>query len=96
MPSEIRYQRNSDFIFRKIVEEMVLIPVHQNVANMDAIFTLNGVGVFIWEQLAEPMTKDNLQTLLLDEYEVDPRVLMTDLDVFLGQMKELGAVGEVI
>lgn len=96
MPSEIRYQRNSDFIFREIVEEMVLIPVHQNVANMDAIFTLNGVGAFIWEQLAEPMTKDNLQTLLLDEYEVDPRVLMTDLDVFLGQMKELGAVGEVM
>ncbi len=47
---EARYERNPDFIFRKIVDEMVLVPIHQDVADMDCIYTLNSVGASIWEQ----------------------------------------------
>lgn len=40
MNTEKRYQR-TDFIFRKIVEEMILVPVKQNVAEMEADGELN-------------------------------------------------------
>ena len=96
MDLQTRYKRNPDFIFRKIVDEIVLIPIHQNVANMDAIFTLNEVGAYIWEQLEEPRTQDSLQTLILDEYDVDQQILSTDLAGFLGQLKEFGAIQEVV
>lgn len=96
MISETRYQRNPDFIFRKIVDEIVLIPVYQDVANMDSIFTLNEMGALIWDHLAEPLTQTNLQAVILDEYEVDPQVLISDIGNFLGQMKEFGAIHEVV
>jgi len=58
--TEKRYQRHEDFIFRKIVEEMILVPVKQNVAEMEAVFTLNEVGAFLWEQLSQPRSLNEL------------------------------------
>lgn len=94
MPDEKHYQRNPDFIFRKIVDESVLIPVHHDVADMDCFYTLNSVGAFIWEKLEEPVTQAMLQTALLDEYDTEPEELLADLVEFLDQMKAIGAVNE--
>ena len=95
MSQETRYQRNPDFIYRKIVDESVLIPIHQDIANMDSIFTLNGIGAFIWEQLEQPTTQTSLQAAILEEYDANQKVLLADLDKFLGQMKEIDAICEV-
>lgn len=95
MSQETRYQRNPDFIYRKIVDESVLIPIHQDIANMDSIFTLNGIGAFIWEQLEQPTTQASLQAAILDEYDANQEVLLADLENFLGQMKEIDAICEV-
>jgi len=46
--------RSKNFIFRQIVEEMVLVPIRQNVADLDSIFTLNELGAFIWGKLEVP------------------------------------------
>ena len=45
---EALYERNSEFIFRRIVDELVLVPVRQDVADMDCIYTTNTMGAFIW------------------------------------------------
>lgn len=92
MTENPRYVRNPDYIYRKIVDESVLVPIHQDVANMDAIFTLNGVGAFIWERLKMPATREELQAALLTEYDVDPKTLMTDLEKFLGDMTAINAL----
>jgi hypothetical protein len=86
------YQRNPDFIYRKIVEETVLVPIHQNVADMNCIYTLNDVGAFIWEQLELPRTLADLQKLMLHEYDADPDILLQDLSQFLDEMTDIGAL----
>lgn len=95
MDNEITYQRNPDFIYRKIVEESVLVPLHKDVADMDCIYTLNSVGAFIWEQLEQPATTDALQAALLEEYDADPEVLQADLARFVEEMMSIGALIEV-
>jgi len=92
---EIRYARNPDYIYRKIVEEVVLVPIRQDVAEMDCIYTLNTVGAFIWERLASPATRAELEGALLEEYDVGPEVAAADLQEFLREMTEIGAVHEV-
>lgn len=92
---EIRYVRNPDFIYRKIVDESVLVPVHKDVADMDSIFTLNEVGAFIWEQLEEVATRSALETAVLDAYDADPKVLRADLDQFLNEMVTIHALKEI-
>lgn len=95
MVDEPKYTRNPDFIYRKIVDESVLVPIHQDVADMDCIYTLNGMGAFLWERLAEPATRAELQAAVLDEYDADPAIVAEDLGRFLGEMTTIGALREV-
>lgn len=95
MLPEKQYARNPEFIYRKIIDECVLVPIHQNVADMNCIYTLNEVGAFIWEQLEQPATQTALQTSLQAEYDADPEVLHDDLVRFLDEMTTIGALKEV-
>jgi len=93
--NERRYARNPDFIYRRIVDESVLVPIHNNVADMDCIYTLNGMGAFLWEHLATPATRVELEAAVMGEYDADPDVLVKDLENFLAEMVSIGALKEV-
>ena len=87
-----RFNRNPDFVYRKVIEETILVPVHMNVTEMDCIYTLNEIGAFIWEQLETPLSFEQLTERLLDEYDVDHETLATDLETFLDEMQSIGAI----
>lgn len=87
-----RFMRNPDFVFRKVIEETILVPVRMNVAEMDCIYTLNEIGAFIWEKLETPLTFLQLQQCMLDEYDVPAEVLDADLQTFLDELLSIGAV----
>jgi len=93
--TEARYERKPDYIFRRIVDELILVPIHQDVADMDCIYTLNGVAAFIWERLDKPVTQADLQAMLLDEYAADPETLAADLEGFIQEMLAFGAIRRV-
>ncbi|MHB1318034.1 MAG: PqqD family protein [Anaerolineae bacterium] len=90
-----RYRRNPDYIFRKIVDELVLVPITQNVADMDAIYTMNPVGASIWEKLESEPTLGELQEAILGEFDADPEVVAADLVEFLAELEAAGAVRKV-
>jgi len=92
--AEIKMIRNPNFIFRKIVDEMVLVPIKQNVADLNAIFTLNDLGAFIWEKLENPSTHAELEEAIFAEYDSDIITVKRDLEVFLHEMAEIGAINE--
>jgi len=90
-----QYLRNPDFIFRKIVEEMILVPIHEDIADMNSIYTLNEVGCYLWEKLAEPITIGELKKAVLEEYDVPPEQVSVDVDQFLSDLSAFGAVQKV-
>ena len=89
------YTRNPDFIYRKVIDEFILIPIHQDVADMDSIYILNGVGAFIWENLDPSTTLTDLEATLLEEYDADPNEITNDMERFLRDMTDIGAIQEV-
>lgn len=91
----VTYVRNPDFIFRQIVEEMILVPIVQDVVNMDYVFALNDVGATIWQQLETPQTRENLTQAVLSEYNAESEVIKADLEKFLRELLEIGAIKEV-
>lgn len=90
-----RFMRNQDFVYRKVIEETILVPIHMDVAQMDGIYTLNDVGAFIWERLETPISIEELQILLLQEYEVTPDVAESDLNSFFSDLLAIGALTKV-
>lgn len=87
-----RFVRNKNFIFRQIVEEMVLVPIRQNVADLDSIYTLNELGAFIWERLETPTSASDLQDDILEDFDVDAATVQSDLAVFMEELERIGAV----
>jgi len=74
------------------VEEFILVPIHQDVADMECIYTLNPVGAFIWQQLETSSTLDELQDVMVDEYDADPEIIEEDLVRFLEEMLSISAI----
>jgi hypothetical protein len=93
--AEPLFERNPDFVYRRIVDESVLVPIHRNVADMDCIYTMNPTGAFIWERLEMPSTRAELQAAMLEEYAAEPGALAADLESFLQEMVTIGAVRKV-
>ena len=67
----------------------------KNVADLEAIYTLNEVGVFIWERLENPVTIDELTHEIMMEFEVDQDVLEADMKQFIHELKESKIILEV-
>lgn len=93
--NSLQYIRNSDYIFRKIADEMILVPIHQDVADLNCIYTLNEVGAFLWEQLAEPIKFEELEKNVLENYDVSKETVKTDLNSFLDDLIAFGAIRKV-
>ena len=72
---------------RKTGNEYVLIPVSNNIADMNSVYTLNESGAFIWEQIDGRKSVADLINLMMDEYEVDYKTAASDVTGFLGNMK---------
>jgi hypothetical protein len=95
MQNDVRYERNPNFIYREIVDEAILVPIHQDVVDMDCIYTLNDLGAFIWGLLEQPQTRDALIAAVLEAYDADPEVVTADLGLFLDEMGSISAIEEV-
>ena len=87
-----KYNRNEDFVFRRIGDETILVPIKNNVGDMGAIYNLNELGAFIWEHLDGNHSSSALKDRILAEFEVSSDVAKRDLLDFLAQLEEIGAV----
>ncbi|MCE5175437.1 MAG: PqqD family protein [Bacteroidales bacterium] len=79
----------SQFVTRQVGNELVLVPLSNNVSNMKELFTMNETGRFIWENLTEKMTVDKLAEKLMQEFEVDEETAIKDIKLFLEKVSQM-------
>ena len=80
--------RAGNIVSRKTGTEYVLIPVTNNIADMNSVFTMNETGAFIWEEIDGKRSVGDLVKLLMEEYEVDYATAAADVSVLIDQMKD--------
>jgi len=90
----MRYEQDPLIVTRKIGSELILIPVRQNVGDLQYLYTLNGVASYIWELIDGGRTVEDMAQALIKKYEVEAPQAEADVVEFLAQMKEIGAVVE--
>jgi hypothetical protein len=73
-------------VTRKTGNEYVLVPVANNIADMDSVFTLNDTGAFIWEQIDGVKKISAIIDLLTEEYEIDKETATKDAFDFIENM----------
>ena len=87
-----RYARNPDFVFRRIADEVILLPIRKNLGDLESIFTLNEVAARIWELLDGRRTLEEIRDQVVAEYEVAPETAGADLEELLRQLEAIRAV----
>ena len=89
------YQKDPNIVFRRIADEVILVPIRQDVADMESIYTLNEVGSFIWEIIESQRSVTQIKELIIAEFEVDPETAEFDLIEFLVQLEAAGGLEEL-
>jgi hypothetical protein len=86
------YCRNENFVFRRIEDETILVPIKDNVGDMGSIYNLNEIGAFIWEHLNGERNLKAVKDKIIDQYEVSPLEAEADLNEFMNDLLEIEAV----
>jgi hypothetical protein len=89
------YKKSDSVVSRKIANEFILIPIRQNVADLESIYTLNEVGARIWELMDGKMTMREIKEKIVEEFEVTAREAEKDIAEYLQQLEKIKAVVEI-
>ena len=87
-----KYKRNEDFVFRKIGNETILVPIKNNVGDMGYIYNLNELGAFVWDKLDGMDRLLDIKNSIVAEFEVSAQQAKKDLCEFVDDLKEIGAI----
>ena len=90
--AEQTYKRNENFVFRRIDNETILVPIKDNVGDMNCIYNLNELGAFIWQNIKCKNSVSDIKEMIISEFEVTETQAEADLDEFVSDLKEIEAI----
>ena len=81
---------NDTYTVKKIADKTIAVPVSESA--FPKMMLLNETGALLWTALEKGADKFALQQLLLREYDVSTDTALADVEAFLGQLREMGAL----
>lgn len=75
-------------VTRKTGNEYVLVPITNNIADMNSVYTLNETGAFIWEQINGKRSVEEIISALITEYDIDEKTASEDIFSFIENMSK--------
>jgi methyltransferase-like protein len=82
------YKHSPSVVTRKTGNEYVLVPIANDIADMNSVYTLNETGAFIWEQIDGKRCVKDLIEALVNEYDIDEKTASQDLLSFFTEMRK--------
>jgi hypothetical protein len=79
----------------KTGNEYVLVPIANNIADMNSVYTLNETGAFIWEHINGEKCVEEIINEVTREYEVDFITASDDVFSFIDNMSKYLIIQEV-
>lgn len=86
------YNKSDSIVSRKIADEFILVPIRQNVGDLESIYTLNETGARIWELIDGKIKVEEIKEKLIEEFEVTPEEVEKDIIEHLMQLEEIKAI----
>ena len=80
--------RSPSVVTRKTGNEYVLVPVADNIADMNSVYTLNETGSFLWELIDGENNIEDMIEALIREYDIDEQSATNDVFEFISEMHE--------
>ena len=85
---------SSLFIYRKIADEHLLIPMGEAAMTVKGLVAMSESGAMLYEKLKTGCSREDLIAALTTEYDVSEPAAAQDTDAFLAQMRQLNILIE--
>ena len=82
------YTHSPNIVTRKTGSEYVLVPVANNIADMNSVYTLNETGAFIWELIDGKRNIEEIIGAVTLEYDINYESAREDVQFFLKNMSK--------
>lgn len=92
MDVSLIYVKREGFVEKAIGAEKVLVPLTDNVANMNQVYNLNEVGSFIYDTIDGEKTIAQVHKELTSKYEVNQNQALNDITFFINDMVNRGVL----
>ena len=66
----------------------MLVPVSDNIADMEAVYTLNETGAFIWDLIDGKRSIEEIAEELVKEFDVDSPTASIDVNELVKELAE--------
>ena len=86
------YTRTGKMVERKIRDEHILIPIGDNLYELDSLFTLNEVASFIWGRTEQGVPAPRVVEHMMERYDVQSEEAEADTQRILAELVEIGAL----
>ena len=80
--------QSTSIVTRKTGNEYVLVPITNNIADMNSVYTLNETGAFIWEHIDGKRSVEEIIDELTNEFDIDKQNAESDVLTFIDNMSK--------
>lgn len=86
------FRRSEDVVCRQVGAESILVPIRQNVGNLDFVYTLSPVAARIWALLDGTRTVESIVESIIEEYDVTRETAEADAQQLLSDLAEVSLI----
>lgn len=86
------YKKSPDFVFRKIADECILVPIRDNIGDLNNIYTLNEVAARIWDLIDGRRRIKDIKDRIVEEFEVTSKEAEKDLMDLLQKLEKIKGI----
>jgi len=89
------FRRSKDVVCRNVGAESILVPIRNNVGNLDFVYTLSVVAARIWSLLDGVQTADQIVDAICAEYDVDRDTARADFAALASDLADVSLITKV-
>lgn len=82
----MRYRQSPNFMLKNVSGDDVLMARGKTALKVNGVFVFNETCSFLWKNLAEPKTIEELSDLFQAEYGIDEKTATFDIKVCMNEM----------
>ena len=79
---------SKSIVTRKTGNEYILVPITDNIADMNCVYTLNETGAYIWDKIDGKRNVEEIIAALTDEYDIDTQNAEKDVYSLIENMSK--------
>lgn len=81
-----------NFVLRQVADVWVVLPLGEETLKFNGMIKLNESSVLLWRTLENGSSREELATVLTNQYDVARDRALRDVDTFLQKLTEVGCI----